>query len=384
MIKIVQRYLAKRLLVAACFAMLAIYVPVTLLSVVNQLPRAAIFSELLLPSLHGIAPMIFGFTLPVIVAIAITWTYGELAAEGTLTILYSAGLSTLYVRLPALFVALIATMLGYVTTCFVAPKGATQLENALHVIENELSPSLIEPDRFYSMNGGRRVIQFHERLGKNWIAGVFLKEVADDKEERVFFARDAIFERHENESWIVMRDGYVQSKKPGDQDENIVAFTQLSRPTGLAGTKLPKRSWIGYFELNLVDFLKAWPDARRDPIRNLQWISDALQRFGIPFLTFVHSVLGLALVARWSTTTGRSSQVTTGLICFGILQLHTLIVIGAEYAGRQGMVFVGAIAAIIVVEAIVATILFVRSVRQTPVTGADGRTAKLMAAGQVQ
>ncbi len=159
-----------------------------------------------------------------------TWTYSELSSEGTLTILDTAGLSVLNVRVPAFFIAVISLLLGLATSCILFRKGSTKFEDILYETENDLSPSLIAPEQFHSLNGGRRVIQYQERLGRNWISGVFIKEFSDD-EELIIFARDAIFDRREQESWIVLRDGYMQTRKPGDTEFDVVAFTQITRPT---------------------------------------------------------------------------------------------------------------------------------------------------------
>lgn len=244
MISTAQIYLTKRLLFTSFLMLLAVFVPVLMIQLISQLPRSALSSELVWPALMGLAPTIFYITLPVVIGLATTWAYSEFATEGTLNILYTAGLSTLNVRLPAFFIAILATVLGYAVSCEISPRGATQLENVVYLIENDLSPSLIEPQRFYTLNNGRRVIQYDERMNKNWIKGVFMRDIDSNGEEEVIFADDAIFERRSDESWIILRNGHIQYRKAGT-DGDTVAFTQITRPTGLAGENFPKRKWIG-------------------------------------------------------------------------------------------------------------------------------------------
>jgi lipopolysaccharide export system permease protein len=341
--------------------MLAVYFPVLLIQLLGQLPRAALMSELLWPALLGLAPVIFYITLPVIVALANIWTYSELASEGTLTILYTAGLSVLNVRAPAFLVASIAVLLGFITSCILAPEGSTKFEDILYVIENDLSPSLIAPEQFHSLNGGRRVIQYQERLGKNWISGVFMQEI-NDEEEVIIFARDAIFDRRDQESWIILKDGYIQSRKPGDTEYDVVAFKQVTRPTGLAGLKLPKRGWTGYPELATSNFLDEYSKAQNDPLKASQWASEALERFGIPLLAFAHTLLGLALVAIWGSATGRSSKMSTVLIAGFVLLVHFLIVLGCEFASSQGVAFAFGVAVAMATEIVLAVCLFLIAV----------------------
>ncbi len=337
-------------------------------------------SELLWPALLGLSPTIFYVTLPVVVALANTWTYSELSSEGTLTILYTAGLSVLNVRVPAFFIAVISVLLGLATSCILAPQGSTKFEDILYVIENDLSPSLIAPEQFHSLNGGRRVIQYQERLGRNWISGVFIKEFSDD-EELIIFARDAIFDRREQESWIILRDGYMQTRKPGDTEFDVVAFTQITRPTGLAGLKLPKRGWTGYFELGPINFLSEYSNAQKDPRKASQWASEALERFGVPALALAHTLLGLALVAIWGGTTGRSSKITTALIAGLVLLVHFLIVLACEFASSQGVVFAFAVALAMVVEIAIAALLFVHAIGRRRMRTFVGATSAPLASG---
>jgi lipopolysaccharide export system permease protein len=364
MISTAQLYLTRRLLFASFVAMLAVFVPVLMIQLISQLPQSALSSELVWPALIGLAPTIFYITLPVVVGIANTWAYSEFSAEGTLTILYTAGLSVLNVRIPAFIVAILASVLGYVVSCELSPRGATKLENVVYLIENDLSPSLIEPQRFYTLNNGRRVIQYQERMNKNWIKGVFMRDVASNGDEEIIFADDAIFERRADESWIILRKGHIQYRKTGSTDDgDTVAFTQITRPTGLAGENFPKRKWTGFFELGFHDFLAQYARAQRDPRQASQWWSEALERFGIPILALAHTMLGLALVNLWGGTTGRNSKFAAGMVVCGILFLHFMLVLACEFASSQGVTLARAVAAAMGAEMLIGAGLFLWAMR---------------------
>lgn len=357
MISTAQIYLTKRLLFTSFLMLLAVFVPVLMIQLISQLPRSALSSELVWPALMGLAPTIFYITLPVVIGLANTWAYSEFATEGTLNILYTAGLSTLNVRLPAFFIAVLATVLGYAVSCEISPRGATQLENVVYLIENDLSPSLIEPQRFYTLNNGRRVIQYDERINKNWIKGVFMRDIDSNGEEEVIFADDAIFERRADESWIILRNGHIQYRKAGT-DGDTVAFTQITRPTGLAGENFPKRKWTGYFELGLKDFLGSYDKAQKDPRQASQWASEALERFGIPILALAHTMLGLALVNLYGGNTGRSSKFSAAMVLCGILFVHFMLVLAAEFASSQGTLLALVVAGAIVLQILISIFLF--------------------------
>lgn len=382
MISTVQLYLTKRLLFASFIAMLAVFIPVLLIQLMGQLPQSALSSELLWPALFGLAPTIFFITLPVVVGIANTWAYSELAAEGTLTILYTAGLSVLNVRVPAFIVALLAAALGYFASCVLSPMGSTKLLNVVYLIENDLSPSLIEPQRFYSLNGGRRVIQYQERLNKNWIKGVFMRDVSNNGDEEVIFADDAIFERRADESWIILRNGHIQYRKPNASEGDTVAFTQITRPTGLAGENFPKRKWTGFSELGFIDFINQYYKIQPNSRQVLQWTSEALERFGIPILALAHTMLGLALVNLWGGSTGRSSKLAAAMIVCGILFIHFMIVLACEFASSQGLVLAASVAAAMIAEILISSVLFLRAMRPPRLSPSARKAAQVALAGK--
>src|ERR1700693_2496166 len=139
---LVHRYMAKRLCAVSILAILGLCGPVTLVSTYNHLSGVAIYSELVWPALYGIVPMIFYHTMPVAVAVAITWCYGNFYSEFTLTALQADSIYSLSTRAPAFLVALSAAAIGYVISCFVAPNGVRHLQDVLNVIQHVPNPSL--------------------------------------------------------------------------------------------------------------------------------------------------------------------------------------------------------------------------------------------------
>jgi lipopolysaccharide export system permease protein len=330
MTTIVHRLLTRRLLLALAIFVVGIFIPVFIVSLFDHLPAAAFFSELFSPALAGVAPAILYVTLPAIVGLSITWTYGQLSSDGTLATLYNAGLSTHSVRIPALVLAALATVLGYVTSSYIAPIGAKQLHDVLNVIRRDLSPSLLEPNRLYTSNDGNYEFRFSDRLDSSRIGDVYFREITEENEQRTFYAREATFEREAKQTWFILLDGFVEVQKPGGRP-HIAVFSQVARPSGLAGSELPARSWVGYFELGTLEFLRANAEAQKRPQDAKRWAIEAVKRFGIPSLSLAHTLLGLSLLMliRWEH---RQTRRIPELCCGAVFGLHVIIVAAAETA----------------------------------------------------
>jgi lipopolysaccharide export system permease protein len=356
---LVHRYMAKRLCAVSILAVLGLCGPVTLVSTYNHLSGVAIYSELVWPALYGIVPMILYHTMPVAVAVAITWCYGNFYSEFTLTALQAAGISSLSTRAPAFLVALSAAAIGYVISCFVAPNGVRHLQDVLNVIQHVPNPSLLQPNQFYSVDDGRYVIYFRKRLSRNRVADVFLREITQSGQELALSAREGIFDRREDQSWIVLLDGQMQVYTPRDNEVQTFAFQRTTRQTGLSGSTLPKREWTGEFELGPLEFLSARVDDRSDPAAPGRWLSEAVKRFGTPALAFVHTVLGLGLLTIWGDPTGRRRQFLPLIYCI-IFPIHLLFVIAAEHVAQYGSALAWAIAGAVLAEFVVGSLLIMR------------------------
>src|ERR1700674_3850977 len=325
---IIHRHLTKRLLFAVFLVLLGLIAPLTLVSLFGHLPPAALYTEFFWPALFGIAPAILYLTLPVAIGVATTWYYGHLLSESTLPVLYSAGFSVLSVSAPAIFVAVLGTAFGYSLSCYVAPLAARQLQDVMNIVENAPTPLLLQPNRFYSLDGGKRVIYFEERIDNDSIGGIFMREFAEN-EEKTIIARRGTFVRREQQTLMILFDGTIQTQRAGDSQVEMVSFERIVQATGLSGSDPPKRDWIAEFELSNAEFLQARTQYEKDPADANRWRSEALKRFGVPPLAIVHALLGLMLVTLWGNSGGRR-EAPVILACLIIASIHTAIMIATE------------------------------------------------------
>ena len=328
MTKIIYWHLTKRLLFAVFLVLLGLVAPLILVSLFGHLPPAALYTEFLWPTLFGIAPAILYLTLPIAVGIATTWYYGHLLSESTLPVLYSAGLSVLSVSAPAIFVAVLGTAFGYLLSCYVAPLAARQLQDVVNIVQNAPTPALLQPNRFYSLDGGKRVIYFEERIDNDSIGGIFIREFSEN-EEKTLIARRATFVRSEQQTLMILFDGTIQTQRAGDPQGETVSFDRIVQASGLSGSDPPKRNWIGEFELTTAEFLQARTRYEKDPADANLWRSEALKRFGVPPLAIVHALLGLMLITLWGNSGGRR-EAPVILACLIIASIHTAIMIATE------------------------------------------------------
>lgn len=346
----VNLYLAKRAAAAALIVTVALTVPVVLTILFLNLPKAAFFTGLMWSMLHGTALTVLYHTIPVLVAVGIIWAYDQLLADRALTTLYAAGVSPVSLRMPALVVALAATVVGYAVSGHFAPRAAQHVHKALYSMRHDLNPDLVRIGRFNRLGDRVPVVYFSKRLDKNRLANAFIVYRPNRNEERVYVARQAVFSRAANARAILLVDGSVQVFRRDRDKAQVVSFKRLGLPGDVVGqpSSGPPRKFFDEFSTPalLASFRGVWSD----PDRAARWSMQAFKRFTIPLLALFHTFLGLILLARWADATGRSRIAALGA-CGVIVVFHFVIAVMSEQVARLGAWFIWPILAIIAVEA---------------------------------
>ncbi len=353
-------YLAKRLFLSALLIETSLCVPVVMTSLFHYLPATALRSGLLVPALLGIFPTVTYIALPMAVGVAVAVEFSRMASEGMIAVLYSLRLSVWAISLPAIVVALIAVACGYWISSFVAPTYVGQMHDVIYVIRNSLNHRMLEPAQFYTFDDGTRTLYFQRWKSEDVVSGMFIHQFSSEKsEEQIISAREAEFRRNEHGVLLIMSHGTLQSEPAGTTDMRTVDFDQHVLQIDMQGTGgLPKRNWVGVFELPWLKFFKAMPAAKVDPHGLAEWTSEAAKRIGIPVMALTHTLFAIGLVLTFSSATGRSAAALVALVAIPLV--HIAILIGSESLVRQDPRLVAVVGLAIISEFIAALVLIYR------------------------
>jgi lipopolysaccharide export system permease protein len=324
-----QRHLIGRLLVATLIAVTGVCIPLTVLALFHAVPPALLYSKSIWAILYGILPTEFYLALPAGLAIAATWWYHTLVSDNAVDVLYAAGCSPLAIVSPAIVVALLGTVLGFYLSCVVAPQGSARLYDLIFDFQHNLRPSILEAKKFYSLENNTRTIFFDHWLDGGNIGDVFLREAEEDGQEKVITADVGQFISAEQESYLYLTNGLVQTFKRNDSKPRMMQFDKFLVSFGLRGTTPPKRPWTGVAELGPVKFLSAFSSMKSEPRKLMQWAAEALRRFGAPFLTSAYALIGIGLVLLGvGNRQDTSSRINA--ICVFLMINHALIIFTAQ------------------------------------------------------
>lgn len=357
MFGVVDRWMIRQLLFASLIATVVMSGPVILISLFTHLPGRALYSELLWPALASIVPMILYHVMPVLVAVAIIWCYGRFSSEGTLVTLHLAGRSDFSVRMPGLIVALGVTVLGYTISNSIAPWTASHLHDVLFSIRHNLTPSLLRANVFNELDRAGDVFYFKRRIGPGKFEDVFIVKNVENGEKRAYAARQAIFKRDAQRTFMMLRDGSMQVRSADGGRMDVVDFDNLSVP--LTPPEGAVRGYRTVDELGTLRFLAVRKEAFQDPVRKRSWMREAVNRFVVPGMVLPHVFFGLELLAIGGLMTERKRG-PVEMICASVAAIHFLAIVLVEQIGSNAN-WAWAVVALIAAELL--AVLLVKIVR---------------------
>lgn len=353
----IQRHLIGRLIVATFIVVPGVCVPLTILALFREVPSRLLYSKALWTILNAIVPTELYLTLPIGLAIAVTWWYETLVSDYAVDVLYSAGYSPFAVISPAVVVALLGTAVCLGLSCVVAPHGAARLYDLIYDFQHSLAPTNLEPRKFYEfdIDDQKHTIFFESWIDANTIRDVFVRETEDNGKQTVITAPTGQFIETVEESYLYLLDGVYQSSKWGEAQSTMIHFDNFLVSFGLRGGGTPQRPWTGIAELGPVEFLGAYANFTTDR-KKMQWTSEALRRFGAPFLTLAYTLIGVGLVLH-GLGIRRDNWWRLNAICVLLVINHAVVMSMAEGVINMSAKGVWIILSIIVIEMIAGLVL---------------------------
>ena len=351
---IFHRFMLRQLLLPVLGCMVALGLPVVLVALLGHLPAAALGSQLVWSALYGIVPTALYLTLPVAIGLGTTWGYAQLNADGMFTTIQTMRLSIGMLAVPSLILATPVVVMTYAISCWIAPRSVTNIQDIMFLIRNNINFDLFYPQKFYTIANNRYTIYFNNKMGDNWISGVFFYEERGHESSQTIIADAARIETRNDERHVVFLNGHMHTIRNPEQPADTLAFSELVRPFGAdGGAVLPQRNWRGLFEMDTAEFWNAWQETANSPTKRKAWISEAIKRFAVPVLGIIHPLAGLALVLNWRRRGGRRQR---DPLWYGmpVVLLHLCILFSAEGVAYYGAWLGGLTALLIVAEFVIA------------------------------
>jgi lipopolysaccharide export system permease protein len=359
-------YLARRILFSMAVVQFALSVPVVLSYLLYTLTPAAIRAGLLAPALIGTTPTVVYITLPMAIGVATALEFARMSSEGMIAVLYALRLSVWSVCRPAIVCAGAMVLFGYSLANLIAPHYAGALQDVINVVRNTLNHRMLEAARFYTFDNGLKTLYLERWETPDIAVNLFVRQLslAKNQEETITAAR-AEFRRTPSGVVLALSRGSIQTRPFDSNEVRIAGFDEYAMALPMQGSEsLPARSWRGVYEMGPLEFLGNWSVARLDRRLSGEWAAEAAKRFGMPLLSFAHTLLAMALVLTFGNVTGRRGA-SSSFVMIAVPAAHIFFLVALETLLRADPRYAILLAALIGVEIATAVTLIARRNRAT-------------------
>jgi lipopolysaccharide export system permease protein len=319
--KHIERYLFMQFLSAVAFSCLAITIVVwfsqgirMLSMVINSGGSLWSFLSLMVLVLPTFMPLL----LPISLAVGIMFVYHRLVTESELVVMRSAGLSPLELSRPALTLAAMFALLGYLLTMFIAPIANHEFVRLQYQIRSDLSVLLLRTGSFNDVSNGLTVYA-RDRGPKGELRGILIHDTRRADRPSTLMADMGELVHGKDGPQILVRHGLRQEMDQATGLLSQLSFDSYMMDLSSVGDNFRQR-WVEPRERNMLELLNPKHEGGVPNIRN-RFFSEFHMRLVLPILsvTFTLIVCVVALTGSFDRR-GMIQRIVVGALAVGAIE----------------------------------------------------------------
>ncbi|MEM7302941.1 MAG: LptF/LptG family permease [Pseudomonadota bacterium] len=302
-LKLLERYILKRafmsLLVASCALTGVVWVIKAFQEVDIITSKGQGVLLYLYITLLGV-PTLAGAVIPISLLIAVVQTINTLNNDSELVVINASGASQAIVLKPFAVLAIITAAFVYFLALYAGPASLLQLRKHVTEINTDLVTVVLREGKFNSVSSG---LTFHinSRAPGGTLEGVFVLDEREEKETFTYIAKQGIVVKHNDNSFLILRDGEIHRMKSTDKNASIIRFTSYAfNLTTLSASS--KVTWSAPEEIPTSELIN--PDISNDYYKAKPgtYVSELHSRLTAGLYPFVFTAMVLAFAGRARST----------------------------------------------------------------------------------
>lgn len=263
-------------------------------------------------------PSFVAVILPITTYVVIQFVYQRMASDRELTVMRAAGLSPWSLARPALTVAILATILGYVLSIWAVPAALSDFKQFQWEIRNRLAAFLLQ-DGVFTPLSDKLTVYIRTRDQNGTLRGILIDDARDPTAHATILAERGRLVDGPNGPRVVLLDGSRQEIDHQSGRLNILTFSQNELDLADA-TKDETARPADMSEVPLPALLDPHPLFERD---RPKWVAEGHKRLTGPLTTLSYAAVGLlsALGGMFRRHGGMFRPLATVGIMVGLLAL---------------------------------------------------------------
>ncbi len=234
-------------------------------------------------------PSFVAVILPITTYVVIQFVYQRMATDRELTVMRASGLSPWALARPALTVALLATILGYVLSIWAVPAALSDFKQFQWEIRNRLAAFLLQ-DGVFTPLSEKLTVYIRTRDQDGTLHGILVDDARDPSAHATILAERGRLIDGPNGPRVLLLDGSREEIDHQTGRLNVLTFGQNEIDLADA-TKDETDRPADMSEVPLSALLDPHPWFERD---RPKWVAEGHKRLSAPLTTLSYAMVGLA------------------------------------------------------------------------------------------
>jgi lipopolysaccharide export system permease protein len=230
--------------------------------------------------------------IPVATGISVLYLYHKLIGDSEIIVLKSAGVSRIGLTIPALTMAAIAALLGYLISFYLLPASYREFKDTQGFIRNNYVSVLLQEGVFSTPVKGLTVY-IDSRNRNGLLEGILVHDTRKAEESVTMMAKEGRLVQTDSGPRFELMEGNRQSYKTSSGNLSVLYFERFPLDLSIY-TDAVTRSWRESEERYLHELL--WPEEIATKQQRQEFISEAHHRITWPLYSFLLTLCGALML----------------------------------------------------------------------------------------
>jgi lipopolysaccharide export system permease protein len=265
-----------------------------------------------------LVPILMLVIAPIAIMIAVCYALIKLNGDSELVVMNAAGISPRRVYRPVLVASIfVAAFVGFISA-YLAPLLQREMNEAVAKVRTDVVANIVRPGAFTPVEQGL-IFHIRDRISENQFRGIFIDDSRNPAERATIVAEYGQIVQRPEGTFLVMRDGNVERRRPKERDPTIVVFDQYA--FDLTRLAPAPQTIIGLREKYIWELLFPNPDDTALKNSPGQFRVELHDRIIAPLYPLAFGVIAFAVLG-FPRTTRQSRAVSLVAVIAGVAALR--------------------------------------------------------------
>jgi lipopolysaccharide export system permease protein len=174
-----------------------------------------------------LVPILMLVIAPIAIMIAVCYALIKLNGDSELVVMNAAGIPPRRVYRPVLAACVfVAVFVGFISA-YLAPLLQRTMNEEIARVRTDVVSNIVRPGAFTPVERGL-IFHIRERISENQFRGIFIDDTRNHEERATIVAEYGQIVQRTEGTFLVMREGNVERRRPKERDPTIVVFDQYA------------------------------------------------------------------------------------------------------------------------------------------------------------